>query len=145
MAMEKQPAKIGGKPPRGVKGPKIDNAGKVIKRLAAYVLKRYKIHVIIVVIGIFASVIANAQGTMFMQTLIDEHITPLLGHQNPDFTGLKNAIIRVRNGILFDTLRYSERCSADDTYGIIRFPGDSRKHIHLLKEARMGSLYHHRR
>ena len=95
MTMEKQPPKIAGKPPRGVKGPKIENPGKVIKHLAAYVLKRYKVHIVIVIIGIFASVIANAQGTMFMQTLIDEHITPLLGSANPDFTGLKNAIIRV--------------------------------------------------
>ena len=32
---------------------------------------------------------------MFMQTLIDDYILPLLGSDNPDFSGLLHAIIRV--------------------------------------------------
>lgn len=81
---------------RGVKrGPKVENPGKIFKRLAGYVLKYYKFHVITVIICIFASVFCNVQGTMFMQTLIDDYITPLLGSENPNFGPLAGAIGRV--------------------------------------------------
>ncbi len=72
--------------------PKVENPGKILKRLGSYVMKYYSIHVIIVIVCIFLGVICNAQGTMFMQSLIDEHITPLLGDKNPDFSGLAKAI-----------------------------------------------------
>jgi ATP-binding cassette subfamily B protein len=80
--------------PRGPR-PKIENPGKLFKRLMGYVLKNYTPHVIIVVICIFIGVLANIQGTLFMQTLIDSYITPLLGSENPDFSGLAHAIARV--------------------------------------------------
>lgn len=83
-----------GHPMRGPK-PKIENPGKLFRRLMGYVLRSYTPHVIIVVICIFVGVLANIQGTLFMQTLIDEYITPLLGTQNPDFSGLTQAIFRV--------------------------------------------------
>ena len=90
-----RPAKNpGGRVPRGMK-PTVENPGKVLKRLFSYVMQYYKFHVIVVVICIFLSVICNAQGTMFMQSLIDEYITPLLGSKNPDFSGLASAIGRV--------------------------------------------------
>ena len=44
---------------------------------------------------IFISVLANVQGTLFMQTLIDDFIVPLLKAKNPDFTDLKGEVIRV--------------------------------------------------
>jgi ATP-binding cassette subfamily B protein len=75
--------------------PKIENPGKLFKRLMGYVLKNYTPHVIVVVICIFIGVLANIQGTLFMQTLIDSYIVPLLGSQNPDFSGLAHAIARV--------------------------------------------------
>lgn len=83
-----------GRGPRGVK-PKIKNPGKLFKRLMGYVLKNYTPHVIIVVICIFTSVLCNIQGTLFTQTLIDSYIVPLLGSENPDFSGLSHAIARV--------------------------------------------------
>ena len=49
----------------------------------------------IVVICIFVSVLANVQGTMFMKTLIDQYITPLLSADTPDFGPLAAAIARV--------------------------------------------------
>ncbi len=79
---------------RGPK-PKIENPGKLFKRLMGYVLKNYAPHVIIVVVCIFAGVLANIQGTLFTQTLIDEYIMPLLGTPDPDFSGLARAIFRV--------------------------------------------------
>ncbi len=80
--------------PRGQK-PTVKNPGKILKRLFGYVMKYYKFHVVTVVICIVVSVLCNAQGTMFMQTLIDGYITPLLNTSNPDFSGLAGAIGRV--------------------------------------------------
>ncbi len=79
---------------RGPK-PKIKNPGKLIKRILGYVMKDYTFSVIIVVVCIIAGVLANIQGTMFMRTLIDGYITPMLGQENPDFTPLLHAIARV--------------------------------------------------
>lgn len=86
-----------GHPMRGPRGekPKIENPGKLFKRIMGYVLKNYTPHVIIVIVGIFVGVFANIQGTLFTQTLIDEYIMPLLGKENPDFSGLVQAILRV--------------------------------------------------
>lgn len=86
-----------GHPMRGPRGekPKIENPGKLFKRIMGYVLKNYTPHVIIVIAGIFVGVFANIQGTLFTQTLIDEYIMPLLGKENPDFSGLVQAILRV--------------------------------------------------
>lgn len=84
-------------PGRRVVGPrpKIENPGKLFKRLMGYIFKNYTPHDIVVVICIFIGVLASIQGTLFTQTLIDEYITPLLGSENPDFSGLARAIARV--------------------------------------------------
>ena len=74
---------------------KSKNNGKTFKRLMAYILKAYKFHLIFVAVCIFISVLANVQGTLFMQTLIDDFIVPLLKAKNPDFTDLKGEVIRV--------------------------------------------------
>lgn len=68
---------------------------KVFSRLMKYVFARYKFHLILVVIGIFVGVLANVQGTLFMQTLIDVYILPLIGEEHPDFGPLAAAILRV--------------------------------------------------
>lgn len=64
-------------------------------RLMRYVTKNYFPHCIIVVICIFINVFSNVQGTLFMRTLIDDYITPLIGSQNPDFSNLLHAITNV--------------------------------------------------
>ncbi|MBR6223402.1 MAG: ABC transporter ATP-binding protein [Lachnospiraceae bacterium] len=89
----KQGGPRGGKPVKGVPG--IKDPGKVIKRLAGYIGRYYGIHLVIVAVCIVVSVLCNAQGTMFMQSLIDEYIVPLMKSANPDFSGLKAAIFRV--------------------------------------------------
>ena len=76
-------------------GTKVDNPGKLLGRVFAYVGKKYKFHLIIVVIGIFVSVLANVQGTMFMKTMIDDYIVPLLQADKPDFGPFGMAILRV--------------------------------------------------
>ena len=60
-----------------------------------YALKDYNVHCIAVVIAIYVNVLANVQGTMFMKTLIDGYITPMLTQPDPDFGPLLHAILRV--------------------------------------------------
>ena len=75
--------------------PKVENPGKVFKRILAYVMKQYKFQVILVLCCILLGVFAQVQGTLFMQTLIDSYILPLLAEKSNDFSGLLHAIIRV--------------------------------------------------
>lgn len=84
-------------PGRGPKGPKpkIKNLGKLFARLMGYVFKRYGILYILVIIGILLSVLCNTQGTMFMQTLIDDYITPMVQNHSNDYSSLLGAIGRV--------------------------------------------------
>ena len=77
------------------RGRKIENPGKVFKRLMKYVAKSYGLHLVIVAVLIFVSVLANVQGTMFIQSLIDDYIQPMLTTQEPDFGPLAEAIMRV--------------------------------------------------
>ena len=63
-----------------------------VKRLLSYVTKNYKKQFIVVFICIIISSIANVAGSLFLQVLIDDYITPLLGMENPVFTGLLKAI-----------------------------------------------------
>ena len=75
--------------------PKVENPGKVFKRILAYVMSRYKAQVIVVLCCILLAVFAQLQGTMFSQTLIDGYILPLLKDGSNDFSGLAAAIMRV--------------------------------------------------
>ena len=75
--------------------PKVENPGKVFKRILAYVTSRYKAQVIVVLCCILLAVFAQLQGVMFSQTLIDSYILPLLKADSTDFSGLAAAILRV--------------------------------------------------
>lgn len=83
--------------PRGPRGPKpkIKNPGKLFARLMGFIFKKYLPACIIVVICIFVSVLANVQGTMFTQNLIDDYIVPLLKTGSPDYGPLLAAMGRV--------------------------------------------------
>ncbi len=83
--------------PRGARGPrpKIENPGKLLKRILGYTLKDYAVQWIIVLICIVTTVFASLQGTLFMKTLIDDYIRPMLAQQNPDFSPLAQALGRV--------------------------------------------------
>lgn len=85
----------GGPGARGAR-PKVVNPGKLLARVFQYVWKSYAIHIVIVIICIFIGVLANVQGTLFTQTLIDDYILPMLAAGGePDFSGLAHAIQRV--------------------------------------------------
>ena len=75
------------------KGP--ENPGRLLKRLMGMLMKHYGAAVIIVAICIIINVLANVQGTMFMQRLIDDYITPLLKSETKNYTPLLHAIGRV--------------------------------------------------
>ncbi len=88
------PGGPGGPRGRGPR-PKIENPGKLFRRLMSYTLKDYAVGWVVVVICIFVSVFASLQGTMFMRTLIDTYILPLIGGGDPDFGPLAGAIGKV--------------------------------------------------
>ena len=75
--------------------PKVDNPGKTFKRLMSLLMKRYKVQMIIVFACIIISVLASVQGTLFIQSLIDDYIVPMLSQPQPDFMPLMLAIARV--------------------------------------------------
>ena len=76
-------------------GTRVENPGKIFKRLMAYIFKNYGIHFIIVLICIVLSVVASIQGTLFMQRLIDDYIMPMIGQETLDFSNLFREIVRV--------------------------------------------------
>lgn len=80
--------------PRGMK-PTVKNPGQLLKRLLAYVFRKYRLHCFAVLFCIIIGVLANVQGTMFTKSLIDEYITPFLLTDHPDFAPLAKAIGRV--------------------------------------------------
>lgn len=95
MAEKVKEVKMGPGASRRGPRPKVENPGKILKKLFAYLFRYYGVHLIVVAVCIFVSVLANVQGTMFMKTLIDDYITPLLQSDAPDFGPLLNAITRV--------------------------------------------------
>ena len=69
-----------------------------LRRLFSY-MKEYKGQLIFVVICILLSAVASAASSVFLQTLIDDYIVPLLGTNNPVFTGLLKALATI--GIIY--------------------------------------------
>ena len=79
--------------------PKLEHPGRILARVFSYVFKGYLLHVILVAVCIVVSVLANVRGTLFLSTLIDEYITPLLdaakAGSTPDYSGLLGAILNM--------------------------------------------------
>lgn len=80
-----------GRVPAGMPGRGAKDAKKTFKRLLSYLLE-YKVQFIFVLICIAFSSIAGVIGSMFLETLIDDYIKPLLLEDSPDFTGLIRAL-----------------------------------------------------
>lgn len=64
-----------------------------LKRLLKYALSDYKAQFVVVIISIIISAASSVIGIQFIQTLIDEYITPLIGNQNPNYASLLQAIL----------------------------------------------------
>jgi ATP-binding cassette subfamily B protein len=68
------------------------DAGKTTKRLLSYISQGHKFTFSLVLICILVSALANVAGSLFLETLIDDYITPLLGVTNPVFTSMYRAL-----------------------------------------------------
>ena len=96
--MAEQKAKVAHGPgPRGMGGPrpKVENPGRLLKRIMAEVFRHYLPHCILVLICIVVSALANVQASLFLQTLIDDYIIPMTQQQDPSFAPLAGALMRV--------------------------------------------------
>ena len=75
---------------------KVENSGQVLKRLFGIIFKKYKFQMIIVFVCILISVLANVQGSLFIQNLIDDYITPMIQSGSRDFGPMLGAILRLQ-------------------------------------------------
>ena len=58
-------------------------------------LKYYKGSCLAVLVCILGSALSTLQGTLFMQSLIDDYILPMLSAETPDYAGLAAALLRL--------------------------------------------------
>ena len=79
----------------GMPRPKVENPGKLFKRIMGYVFKYYPIHMIVIVLCIFTTVFSSVQGTLFTKTLIDGYIQPMVDSGSTDYGPLLAAMGRV--------------------------------------------------
>lgn len=67
-------------------------SGKTVKRLLSY-LKPYRSQLILVTVCIILSSLVSVASSLFLETLIDDYISPLLLEAVPDFSGLFHIIV----------------------------------------------------
>ena len=79
---------------RGMMGGKRSkNPKKTLSRLMQYIGKGYGVQFAVVLICILLSAVANVAGSMFLKSLIDDYIAPLLLQASPVFTQLIHALM----------------------------------------------------
>ncbi len=81
--------------PRGGGRPQMKmtkESAKTLKRLLAYIMRYYKGSFILVLICIVLSALANVANSLFIKTLIDDYIEPMIASGSTDFSGLIKAI-----------------------------------------------------
>ena len=81
----------GGRRPMG--GKRSKNPKKTLNRLMKYIGKGYGIQFGVVLICIALSAVANVAGSMFLKSLIDDYVAPLLLQASPVFTQLIHALM----------------------------------------------------
>ncbi len=87
------------RPGAGLNPNMVKNKKQTAKRLLKYITKSYTKHLIVVFICIILSSVAGVAGSVFLGTLIDDYILPLLQTPNAVFTGLLKAIITM--GVIY--------------------------------------------
>ena len=75
--------------------PKGQGSMKSILRVLSYVLRTYWFACIVVVVCIIATALATLCATLFMQSLIDDYITPLMQQAVPDYAPLANRLLQL--------------------------------------------------
>ncbi|HIY56610.1 MAG TPA: ABC transporter ATP-binding protein/permease [Candidatus Tetragenococcus pullicola] len=76
----------------------------MLKRLISYVFNLYPKRIIIVFFAILISSFAQVGSSLFMKTLIDNYITPLLETSNPNFAPLMRALLMMASIYLIGVL-----------------------------------------
>lgn len=71
---------------------KDQNAMGALKRLLGYIMKDYKFQMLIVLAGILVSAVTGVIASLFLRTLIDDYITPMLQSAAPDFGPLMRTL-----------------------------------------------------
>ena len=84
------PNRHGGTPIR-MKGEKIDI--KVITRIFGYLSVKHRLMMLGVVLCIVVASLANVASSLFLNSLIDEYIEPMLLSGSTDFSGLIKMLI----------------------------------------------------
>ena len=99
--MSNMPMGHGGRPPKGARVPAKFDA-KVIKRLFGF-MKPFRKHLILVAVCIIVTAVASVSSSLFIKTLIDDNIMPIVeattNGAEADFSGLIRTLILM--GILF--------------------------------------------
>lgn len=111
-----------------------ENIGQTIKRILDYVGK-YKIHLVLVVLFVFISAIANIVGTYFLKPLINDFILPLVGGENPDFSELISALTKMGIFYLvgaFSTYMYNRLMIEASTGTLYKLRIDLFEHMQTL-------------
>ena len=67
---------------------------KTVFRLLSY-FKNYKFTVTLVMICLVLTALSNVVGMTFLQTIVDDYVTPLLKVDNPDFSGLAGVVLQM--------------------------------------------------
>ena len=67
---------------------------KTIFRLLSY-FKNYKVTVTLVMICLVLTALSSVAGMTFLQTIVDDYVTPLLKVDNPDFSGLAAVVLQM--------------------------------------------------
>ena len=82
--------------PRGeIKKGDVKKSFKSLGRLFKFLFKHYGFQLVIVLICILVSIFSTIKGTLFMQNLIDDYITPMINEHSTDFTPLILAITKM--------------------------------------------------
>lgn len=67
----------------------------IFKRLLGYMIKNYKFSFLLVVICILITAVATMRGMLFVQSLVDDYIVPLMQSASPDFSLLAKALVGI--------------------------------------------------
>jgi len=74
-------------------GKKAKDGKKTLKRLLSCIFKDYKLHFFVVLIFIIISSLVGVAGSLFIETLIDDYISPMVSSSSTDFAPLLRAIL----------------------------------------------------
>ena len=75
--------------------PKVENPGKLLKRVLSLIFRHYGWACAGVALCIVGTALATVQGSLFLKSLIDDYIDPMLASGSRDFGPLAAALLRI--------------------------------------------------